>query len=272
MQVEIEETFRSLTEWSAYAAQNPHIFDPNLALQMARTIAATGFVEPLTGQIANPHTTDLSNQHWREAIGFNGKNSRIRAVMHELERSNIMAPDVNIYAPEAVTKLAHLLRYLSCRFVGSEYLATEDQRRFMWPIRHEDLMNLSFPNESFDFVVTTDVLEHVPSLDQALREMVRILRPGGKHIGTVPFDYKSAISFRRADFVDGRIVHLLEPEYHGNPVDPNGSLVFEEPAWNLIDRAREAGFSDAYMRFVASSRYGYLSNRVIGIFLFCAVK
>jgi SAM-dependent methyltransferase len=41
-------------------------------------------------------------------------------------------------------------------------------------------------NESFDFVFSNSVLEHVPPISEVLSETARVLRPGGKFIFTVP--------------------------------------------------------------------------------------
>lgn len=49
-----------------------------------------------------------------------------------------------------------------------------------------DMMALPFGNGSFDLVVHSDTLEHVPDPVQALRECRRILRRGGACIFTVP--------------------------------------------------------------------------------------
>ena len=45
---------------------------------------------------------------------------------------------------------------------------------------------LPFEDESFDCVVWTDVLEHIPDVWQAFREVVRVLRLGGQLITTTP--------------------------------------------------------------------------------------
>ena len=45
--------------------------------------------------------------------------------------------------------------------------------------RQGDAMELPFPSGSFDLVVSTDVLVHVPNPRKAVSEMVRVLRPGG---------------------------------------------------------------------------------------------
>jgi ubiquinone/menaquinone biosynthesis C-methylase UbiE len=43
-----------------------------------------------------------------------------------------------------------------------------------------------FPDNSFDCIVMTDVLEHVPDTQRALNELHRLLRPGGSVIITTP--------------------------------------------------------------------------------------
>ena len=69
-------------------------------------------------------------------------------------------------------------------------------------------------------------MEHVFAPDLALREIARTLKPGGLHVCTVPIVNKEKPSVRRAARrPDGGVDHLLEPVYHGNPMDPNGSLV-----------------------------------------------
>lgn len=48
---------------------------------------------------------------------------------------------------------------------------------------------LPFATASFDTVLCTSVLEHVHDAEAAMSEMVRILKPGGRLIITVPFLY-----------------------------------------------------------------------------------
>jgi SAM-dependent methyltransferase len=48
---------------------------------------------------------------------------------------------------------------------------------------------LPFERESFDTVLLTDVLEHIPDPLNLMSEVARILRPGGKLIAGVPFLY-----------------------------------------------------------------------------------
>ena len=49
-----------------------------------------------------------------------------------------------------------------------------------------DIVSLPIPSKSFDVVLCTEVLEHVPEPIRAFGEMARILRPGGQMILTAP--------------------------------------------------------------------------------------
>jgi SAM-dependent methyltransferase len=51
-----------------------------------------------------------------------------------------------------------------------------------------DVQDLSsIPDESYDIVILDQVLEHVENPMKAIKEVRRILRPGGSFIGTTPF-------------------------------------------------------------------------------------
>jgi hypothetical protein len=100
--------------------------------------------------------------------------------------------------------------------------------------RNENLEKQTFKDESFDLVITQDVIEHVLEPDKALSEIERTLKPGGAHIFTVPWYYwKDTVI--RAVRETGTLHYLKEPEYHGNPIDLKGSLVVTEWGRDLCD-------------------------------------
>ena len=101
-------------------------------------------------------------------------------------------------------------------------------------IRCENLERMTFENESFDLMVTQDVLEHVLNPDRAFREIARILKPGGAHVFTVPFYYWKETFVRALETSEG-IKYLADLEYHGNPINSEGSLVVTEWGENLVD-------------------------------------
>jgi SAM-dependent methyltransferase len=75
----------------------------------------------------------------------------------------------------------------------------------------EDLHSLSYPDASFDLVLTSDTLEHVEDPRRALREVRRVLRPGGRHVFTVPADPRRDVTSSRSG---------LPPEHHGRGGGP----------------------------------------------------
>jgi SAM-dependent methyltransferase len=100
--------------------------------------------------------------------------------------------------------------------------------------RCEDVTRLTLPDQSVDLLVSSEVLEHVPDLDAARREIARVLRPGGRHLFTVPTeDMESTI--QRAIIENGALRHLVEPEYHGDPLGQGGGgiLSFWTFGWDL---------------------------------------
>ncbi len=57
--------------------------------------------------------------------------------------------------------------------------------RLAAPVR-ADALRLPFPDRRFALVVSSDCIEHTPSPRDAVREMVRVLRPGGRLVLTCP--------------------------------------------------------------------------------------
>ena len=53
-------------------------------------------------------------------------------------------------------------------------------------VRHGDVCGMPFADESFDLLLATDIIEHVDDDLKALREIARVLRPGGKALIVVP--------------------------------------------------------------------------------------
>lgn len=113
-------------------------------------------------------------------------------------------------------------------------------------MRHEDLRDLSFWDNTIDLVITQDVFEHVFNYKKAFSEIHRVLTDGGMLVFTVPFFWNSERTVVRAS-VDGsgNIIHHLPPEIHGNPVSEEGSLCFQNFGWDILTDLRSVGFSEA---------------------------
>ena len=67
--------------------------------------------------------------------------------------------------------------------ISSEMLRRAERRRMEYDGNLElvqaDVMNLGFPDESFDTIVTSCTMCSVPDPVRALRQLYRVLRPGG---------------------------------------------------------------------------------------------
>lgn len=62
-----------------------------------------------------------------------------------------------------------------------------------------DATRLPFASASFDRVITSEVLEHIPDDVAALAEMARVLKPGGAFAATVPAWLSETINWRLSD-------------------------------------------------------------------------
>jgi ubiquinone/menaquinone biosynthesis C-methylase UbiE len=93
-------------------------------------------------------------------------------------------------------------------------------------LRTADAENLDFPSESFDLVYSHGVLHHTPETAQAIREIHRVLRPGGRAMVMLyhrdSYNYRVNISVLRragAHLLRSKrgikLVHLLT----GEPLD-----------------------------------------------------
>ena len=85
---------------------------------------------------------------------------------------------------------------------------------------------LPFREESFDTLLALEVLEHVPEPDALVKEFVRVLRPGGKLLLTVPFAAPlHQLPFDYQRFTEPGIRNLLER--HGLEIEvlaPRGNF------------------------------------------------
>jgi hypothetical protein len=142
------------------------------------------------------------------------------------------------------------------RLAYSEYRGPERLGEVVDGVRNEDICRLTYADASFDLVLSSDTLEHVPDFGAALRETCRVLRTGGRHVFTVPIVAGREKTERRAAVGDrGDIVHFMEPLYHGRGAGlfryvPVGDdlLTFTEFGEDLVDHMRDAGFEPEVFR------------------------
>ena len=112
-------------------------------------------------------------------------------------------------------------------------------------IRCEDVTALTYPNETFDIVISQDVFEHVSVPEKGFSEIYRVLKPGGYFIFTVPLDKSLSQTRQRARINNGKVEYLLPPVYHGDMLRAKGSLVFSDFGMDIIEMLKNIGFEVA---------------------------
>ena len=165
---------------------------------------------------------------------------------------------------EQTTPLYSILQRRLAGLIGSEYLGTDFRAGQVYdyhgiPVRNEDMLNISFEDGSLRNIVHSDVLEHVPDFRRALAECARALSPGGVMLFTCPF-FQLDHTEIRCKFENGKLLHSKAPAYHGNPLSADGSLVFIDPGWDLLDAIKESGFPGSEIGLDYSPYEGILSN------------
>jgi len=270
----IVENFASLEEWRLFAMHNGQLFSKAFSDTLVENILINGFMDPLSKKKISGLEVKHDNDNIRESIKHSGWISRHRAVyfmMNLLLNVDSKKKDIKVYSPEATTDWALNMRKLFPNFIGSEFEPTSEVLATIAPFGHQDLCDMTFPDSIFDLVITQEVLEHIPSVDKALSEICRILLPGGWSINSHPFAVNSYFSVTKAYEENGQLKIIGEPEHHGNPISDLGSLVYEIPGWDILERAKKCGFSEAKIWFIVNPELGIVSE-ISGILVSCFRK
>jgi len=150
-----------------------------------------------------------------------------RAVLSHWHYSGFFSDFIKIASDLSVLELneaAQLTRFLA-----------EAPNRVLGEYPKVDMCALPYASESFDLVIHSDTLEHVPNPILALRECRRVLKQGGLLAFTVP-----VIVGRLTRTRDG-----LPPSYHGAPGDnANDYVVVSEYGADMWQQLIDAGFDE----------------------------
>ena len=126
------------------------------------------------------------------------------------------------FAPESGI-LPHL------RAAGGLQVETTDYGKISGADHRYDIMNMAVPSGTFDFLICHRVIEHVPDDRRAMRELYRILKPGGLAIISVP------ISRQRSQTLEfGRPNPLCDDHYYDYGSDVCGRIPAEFRVTELL--------------------------------------
>ena len=107
-----------------------------------------------------------------------------------------------------------------------------DRYNYIPGVQFGDISNLQFDDGSFDLILCNHVLEHVPEDAAAMRELYRVLAPGGRAVLQVPLSYN--------------LTHTVEDPYITDPTEMERRFgQFDHVriyGRDYFDRLRSAGF------------------------------
>lgn len=233
--------------WAPLDIDHPPTVYDDYAVNIEKHILHAGKLAGLCNISGVPTEFIIAHHNLRETLGsvITHSNNRQRQLTCAISIGLFGHPQATVEEIAYYINL-HNLKLYTAEANGALYTALKKQLRpdlfyyseYFGPayapgelvngIRHEDLQRISFPDESFDIILTAEVFEHIPDALIAEREVVRILKKGGLYCFTVPFmPFAEHDSIRASLDANGQIIYHAPPEYHGDPVRPEeGSLVY----------------------------------------------
>lgn len=260
--------FESLADYAAFRAEHAAHIDQAWrrgqevcaeATQIGHFAGFCGVCQIETTFVAQAQASEGLNLRESLVCQHCHLNARLRAVHALLVEHCPRGANATIYLTEQRSWLYKQLRRQWPKVMGSEYFGAQGGPSWSaqvrhaltngeW-LRHQDITALTLADQSVDVIVSCEVLEHVADYRRGVSEFARVLKPGGELLLTVPFRSEHGETRVRARIdAKGQIEHLMTPEYHGDPLDPQGVLAFYEFGWDLLDVVRAAGFSEATWR------------------------
>lgn len=133
-------------------------------------------------------------------------------------------------------------------------------------VENQNLERLTFSDNSFNILITSDVMEHVRLDNLAHNEIYRVLAKGGYYIFNVPHSLDLEDDLIRVEIIDpedpSKDKYIHEPEYHGDVNSSGkGALSYRVYGKSLLRKLKEIGF-DVIYRKINSHKNAILNTEV----------
>ena len=161
-----------------------------------------------------------------------GNNLRSMALADAIMSAYQFSGTLNEFVKSKLAKKLNVLEINEAGGLSGVMANLKNYKLIRYP--EHDMTKLIFEAGSFDLVIHSDTLEHVPNPIAGLMECRRVLRPRGRCIFTVPI-----VLGRMTRSRDG-----LKNSYHGAPgQDPEDYIVHTEFGADVWCYVADAGFS-----------------------------
>lgn len=175
----------------------------------------------------------------------------------EVENSSLRVYDTQVpfYGKGCAYPIPDMLR--KCSWIDvhtSIYKPAEEKGASQGPsTTNQNLEELTYADDSFDVVITSDVMEHVRLDDRAHSEIRRVLRSGGVYLFTVPHVRDRRDSILRVAVTDpsdpSKDQFLMEKEFHGDANSEGGlALSYRAYGTDLDEKLSQLGFLVEYSK------------------------
>lgn len=147
-------------------------------------------------------------------------------------------PKLKIYDTDNFSAISEFLRKDPNYIRSSYYPNLKSGHKIAENYFNINLENIYFDDNSFDIILSSEVMEHVRLYQDAHREIKRILRNKGTYIFTVPYvNEKNNINL--IDCSGDEDIFLCEPHYHGDPLNKGEGIL----AYRIFGREIFSEFS-----------------------------
>ncbi len=142
----------------------------------------------------------LPDQQTASGLGTYVKYRRAASLMAEGAHARVLDVGCNRGSVEFLFQELHSDQ-APCTFIEGVDVSTDaiqQAQRLELPNCHFQLydgLHLPYPSESFDLIIMVEVIEHVAQKEELLRELYRVLRPGGHLFLTTPNPESFALRF-----------------------------------------------------------------------------
>ena len=151
-----------------------------------------------------------------------GRSEHLTELVRESEFQSL-----KIYEPGVIGPFRELLHKLP-GYRNSYFWEDVKPGEFREGVQCQDLTNLTYEDNSFDLVLSSDVFEHVRKPFVGFKEVHRVLKPGGFHIFSIPLKHPMpAATVFRVDTSSPEDVFVLPKHYHRAPMGGK-SLVYTD--------------------------------------------
>lgn len=170
---------------------------------------------------------------------------------------------LSVYELSAMGPLVNWLRPRTAKLTTSEYFDGVAPGSEYRGVICQDVQRLTFNDASFDLCTSTEVFEHVADDMAGFREILRVLRPCGTFVFTVPLN-RHGPTVERTELRGEQRVNILPVEYHADRYRGRRVFCYRNYAMDIVDRLLAAGFGNAEIIDPRQNLFGYARPVVVG--------